>query len=360
MEKVLVTGLAIANDLGSCRACNIDFDWLISYPSVLLWANKIIITPAIDNIITNRNKTDLDKSIKLIFEIMKESNIIELVDPKDIMPEDFIKIFKLQVEDDRQKLASIFPESVKLGDDKEVPGQIIINGQEYCYPYLWSIYVSYVLARNLNAQCLFSSRAYNFSKYKFGLDNINSSMPNIKLETFHSILESYLPEIALMPHYSYTNKDKFCKTCKKEIHCKDSYLTELEINLRYILETRMYDEIIQLKEFISNTIDNMKGKDIYDISQIKNEAKKEEEKIKKKIFGIFPNIKRWTNVTTMVSLPITFLGLLTGQAGLALTGTGIASASQITNQYIEYQASKYRWIGVINRPVKAIDVEQKK
>lgn len=47
--KLLVTGLAIAK--GDYIPCNFDYSWLFKHPSTLLWADKIIITPYMDEVI---------------------------------------------------------------------------------------------------------------------------------------------------------------------------------------------------------------------------------------------------------------------------------------------------------------------
>ena len=47
MNKVMITGLALGLETKACQACNFDFEWLLRYPSVLVWADKIVVTKGI-------------------------------------------------------------------------------------------------------------------------------------------------------------------------------------------------------------------------------------------------------------------------------------------------------------------------
>ena len=46
MNKVLVTGLGVASELGICESCNLNFSWLVNNPSTILWADQLYIPQA--------------------------------------------------------------------------------------------------------------------------------------------------------------------------------------------------------------------------------------------------------------------------------------------------------------------------
>ena len=54
MEKnrIIVTGLSLFKDTlqEQCIACDYDFEWVFTYPSTLLWADEIILSPSIMDI----------------------------------------------------------------------------------------------------------------------------------------------------------------------------------------------------------------------------------------------------------------------------------------------------------------------
>ena len=51
MNQLLVTGLALGRAFDTCQACNFDLSWVIRYPSTLLWADRIMLTPEITSIV---------------------------------------------------------------------------------------------------------------------------------------------------------------------------------------------------------------------------------------------------------------------------------------------------------------------
>ena len=57
MNKVLITGLGTARDLGICDACHLDFTWLYKNPSVLLWADELCIPQSAFDIEKARNES---------------------------------------------------------------------------------------------------------------------------------------------------------------------------------------------------------------------------------------------------------------------------------------------------------------
>ena len=72
MNKVLVTGLGFASDMGICEACGLNFSWLVNNPSVILWADKLVM-PKISFDTELLNKTENDG--KVISKIIaKEDN----------------------------------------------------------------------------------------------------------------------------------------------------------------------------------------------------------------------------------------------------------------------------------------------
>ena len=46
MNKILITGLGVSNELGICESCNLNFSWLVNNPSTILWADQLYIPQA--------------------------------------------------------------------------------------------------------------------------------------------------------------------------------------------------------------------------------------------------------------------------------------------------------------------------
>lgn len=153
MNRILVTGLALGNDadIDACQSCNYDLTWLFANPSTLLWADKIVLTPEILAYIKNSyypdGKENLGRAVSLIFERLEDNGLIEIRSASDVITKKVKdEIFAL-IEEERERLPLTFPQSVKLGRGK-VPGQIFVNGAEYCAPSIWTMYASFILAKN--------------------------------------------------------------------------------------------------------------------------------------------------------------------------------------------------------------------
>jgi len=175
MTKVLITGHSVGNDFGLCDTCGFDHEWLLRYPSVLLWVDSILMTKSTWNSIINTDKKDeqpFEKTTRLIFEMLHSSGLLKIIDPFDVVSPDMGKSIVSSVESDINALVSRFPNAVKLGNSNEVPGQIFIHNYEYCSPYLYSVYASLLLAKLLDAQCLFNNRVLTYCNYKFGLGSV--------------------------------------------------------------------------------------------------------------------------------------------------------------------------------------------
>ena len=358
MNKVFITGLALANDYVTCGPCNFDLEWIINHPSVFLWADKIIVTSAIWESIFEANfpsdMPELSKSIKLIFEIAKAENIIEIVSAKDIMLDSFSKYLQIQVAKDRQLLAETFPDIIKLvtEEDKSVPGGFTINGEEFCGLYVWQIYAGLFLSKALGAQCLFNRKSIEYCKYKFGLNYYNGAVSDTKFNANQKIFEAFIPNEPIIHHYAYDNKGK-CLTCKHEKECSDIYLSNIEDNFYKIINWRNYDEIKQIRNTLNSIIDKRETYgDSMVTEDIIKEFQKKREKIRKIIFMLFPQVKRWANVTTLISTPAAIVGNLTGNPVVTSVAATMTGASVFTEKMIEMLSNKYRWVSFTSAGLK--------
>ncbi|KAA6319636.1 hypothetical protein EZS27_030492, partial [termite gut metagenome] len=99
MKNVFISGLAIGNECGTCACSNINVDWLFSYPSNLLWIDKVYISHPIWEAIINEQtpeeigkgkKIEFNKATKLIFEILDSVGMVEVVNTKSLLTEDFV------------------------------------------------------------------------------------------------------------------------------------------------------------------------------------------------------------------------------------------------------------------------------
>ena len=356
MNRVLVTGLALGLEAKTCESCNFDLEWLIRYPSILIWADEIIITKAIWDVVSKGvypdQSRELTKAVRLIFELASSENIIKVINPSKIISPDLKNDIYVQIRKDRKSFTKFFPDHVTLGDSSEVPGQIFIDGVQYCTPHIWTIYAAYILASALNAHCLFDSNVLNYCRYKFGLTNLPKEGETGRVQSFQAVFEGYLPNATLFPGYVLSENSK-CHICANEKNCRDTYLSTLEADLKEIFSWRNYDEIHQLKAVVSAIVrKHQESGGIVNPADILHEFRNEQNKIRKRIKLVFPKVKRWANITTMLSIPVIFAGLGTGNYLITLSGSGLAGLSKLSKELIELLSSKYSWVGFISKDAK--------
>lgn len=353
MNKVLVTGLALGKGMGFCDACDFDFDWIVEYPSVLIWADKLLVSPTIWETVSSGESLpdypELAKSLQIIFKIARAEGIIEVIDPATIISPDVRDAMLTQIDKDRALLVKVFPDHVRLGDDEEVPGQIFIDGYEYCSLRLWTIYAGLLLARAWDAQCLFGGSVFNYCRYKFGLSGFPKEGEPGSIESFHSVFEAYVPNTSILPKYVLGSKGP-CDTCAKEEACKDKYLLELEKNLKMIIRWRDYDEIQQIKAVVEDIVRTRhKSGGVIDPADILHDFRSVEDKLRRRVKLMFPKVRRWANITTMLSIPVAVAGHASGAPLITGTGAGLAGLSILAKELVELLSSKYSWIGFVSK-----------
>ncbi|MDD3364488.1 MAG: hypothetical protein PHZ03_05860 [Syntrophomonas sp.] len=349
LNRLLVTGLALGIETGVCSVCDFDFEWLLRFPNVLIWADEIQVTNKIFDFISLAERMPYwddrtGKSIKLIFEMAKSEGIIKTFNMTEVLSNETYETIDKMVERDRQQLIQHFPEYIKKGDEENVPGEMFIGERHFCYPNMWTIHAALLLAKKFEGSCLFDQHSLEFCKYKWGLEYAQQGS---LLESFVTVFNTYLPELELMQYYGD------CIKCEKYESCNDMYLAEVEKNFKKIVKWREYDEVYQMKQVTNDIVKkrNKKG-GVIEAKEILAEFQSIEEKLKKRLNSKFPKIKRWSNISTIISIPCTLAGAASGRASLGLAGAGLYGISKASTELIKFLESKYSWVGFVNKDEK--------
>ena len=357
MNKILLSGLALGKDIGLCPVCNFDFDWLIKNPSSLLWVDKIIVPQNILNTIKDKKSSDnmkLNEGMKLLFEVLEDKKMLEIIDIKDYISNEVANKLYEQTQKDRDVLSEMFPEIIKKGDDN-CPGELFIGDIHYCSSYVWQIYASLFLSMQLNAQIMYTPESLSYCKYKFGATNSYIPNSNTKNEVISNIFNSLIPPVRVFSDFTFRTKE-YCENCKKITSCEKQYLKRTESNITKILEYRETDELFQIRDVLNEIIAIKSSKKQIitqnDINDILNQYKGRAYKINKLLKKHFPKIEKWSNIATLITLPICIVGVATdnpiisGISGIA--ATGISS----TRAWLELLKTKYSWVGFIENSKK--------
>lgn len=346
MNKVLVTGLGIAKDIGICESCNLDFSWLINNPSVLLWADQLIMPTASFEAEIARKDEKSEKVISLFLKMADKAEMISKVNLSELYQEKVSDDIYKQMMKDKERLISTFPQVIKSGDER-VPDEILIEEQGFCGPWMSSIYASIRVANDLDANCLFSKREHTFLKYLYGLDAPQIG-GNAISNVYNEVFSLYMPELNHVHSYAFTEEER-CVECAHYEECKDNYLYDTQTMLEKIMKWREYDELQQAKEEI-NKIIKVKN-DLCsenDIKDVVNQFKERQDKINKNINKRFPKIERWTKMTTVVATPITIASAISGNIPLTIGSAVATGVAEMTEQLMEVYRSKNNWVGFVN------------
>lgn len=348
MKKVLITGMGIGKELGVCDACNLNLSWLVSSPGTLLWADKICLPKSQYDLHTKHPHSKTDVALSIVLSELYNHKLLDLVE----IPHDTAAIQDLinsNVESDFKNMMKFFPESVKILDkEKNDHNNIQVGSKEYCRPYINSIYASRYLADFLHASCLFGERDYEFLKYREGIAYRDA--PDIQyIGVLSELFSGLLPGTQILPGYALTQPEK-CDACDKQNDCQKTYEEDAKRAICKYLEWREYDELYELRKEIDTILlkQALIGKDI-SLEEAKRALEEKERKINTNIKKRFPKIKRWTKLSTVLSIPATIVSAAGGNIPAAVISASLAGAAKATEQVLEYYESKNKWVGFINR-----------
>jgi len=353
MNKLLVTGLALGKEADVCDACNFSFGWLLEYPSVFVWSDKILVPEVIWKAIMAEAyppSKELAKCCKLIFEIAEADGTIEIVSPLTIIDDTLKKAIFDEIEKDAALLQKTFPDRVStrlLGDSEDAPRELTIDGVGYCKARIWTIYASLILARALGANCLFEQEVLLYMRHKFGISGSPAQADSGKIESSRTIFEAVIPNDPIFPDYAFSSQRE-CLTCRREDSCKDTYLSTLEKSFTELIRWREYDEVQELRSTIEEIIRKRSAyNEPIDPQDIIHDFRDREKMLRNRLKSVFPKAKRWAHIATMLSIPIAVSGVVTGASLMTVAGAGSVGLSQLTKELINLLESKYRWISFL-------------
>jgi hypothetical protein len=351
-NKIIVTGLALGADADpeTCQACNFDISWIFQYPSTLIWADSIVVTPTILKSFKDPtwphepkcpNGYPVAEVKKIFFDKAGEAGLIEVRDPTRDIDDSVRDALRNHVEKDRKILAEMFPSAVSLDVEENVPGSMRIEGMHYCTPRILSIYYSLLLADRWGAQPLLNDHTYTYLKYSFGIRASELQETTQRLETFSQLFREQLPEIDIRPH----TEGESCWSCAQFDTCDKVEHKEIQKRLTDYLRLREYDEVAQMKALHSELARKLKREQSADFSgDIKHRFEDTRRILHRRFNRLFPIAMRWSNLTTILSIPVVVAGVTTQSPILAGVGAGVAGLSQIARHYMEILASKNRWL----------------
>ncbi|MGO8750582.1 MAG: hypothetical protein ACLQNE_31930 [Thermoguttaceae bacterium] len=353
MNKVLMSGLAVGKDVGVCASCNFDYSWVLAYPAMLVWSDGIILTPTIWAQLTSGawppNVPELARCLKIIFELAHDAHIVEVRDPSQVVTPDLATEIWKQAEADHGIISHAFPGRVSL-DDRG----LVVDGHDYCLPYVASLYSVLVLSAAWNAHCFLSDRALTYWKYRFGTASPQrEASPHA--EGFQSVFDAYLPNEPLGTKYlecSLVHRDKL-GVCEKRPECERNSLAEIEKNAATLLHWRDYDEVHQLRDVVERIVRQRESAGgALNPEEVTKDVRELERKLNRRMRLVFPKITRWADIVTMLSVPVTLASVETGSRALICSAASLGAIAQLGKIATSVLKSHYSWIGFNPKELK--------
>ena len=292
-----------------CEPCSLNFSWLIENPATLIWT-----------------------------EIIKSNNVLDIIEINQDLKKGIEPYYEKSV-DEFKELTTKLPIVNASVNNENIVEEIKIKDYYYCLPYVASLYTQIGIANEIGANCLFSEKDYTY------LENINKVD---KARIYNEIFNVYFPN-ELIHSYAYENEER-CMECIKFNECKDNYLKEIEENTLQLLKWRDYDEIQIAKHEIDKII---KQKELLNescnVEDIKKEFNEKQNKINKNIKKIFPKIRRWTNLATILSTPATIYSAVNDNLQATIVSASIGGVSKAIDEGLKYYENKNNWVSFINK-----------
>lgn len=347
-KSILVTGLVLGKESKICECNNVNFGWIFSQSTDLLWADNVIITENEMAVVKDLSSRDsYMKAIEIVFSILQDAGMVKIISDSEISQDN-----AEMISDRLDKDLSLLSDIIKYSNNENDP-IMSIGDSHFCFPSLWTFYASIYLSFYHNA---------NFSLTTDELSYLNALIPR-KYGKFieetgarvaiEEVLSLYLPSIQIGHPYLFENKEELCGLCKNSKKCQDGYLSDIEKQVYKVIEFRQYDEIHQLCEVLNKLCDRkasfdtvLTGTELWNDLQV--EAKVQERKARK----VLKNLSKWRKLSTFVSIGLGAASFIDPVFGLAATIPTLAS--HLLNEKENKTKKDASWINFVSNPEQVL------
>lgn len=349
MKSIFQNGLALGIPTKNCQCINMNFSWLFSNPTNLLWMDKLIVTEGMWKLIMSDSgvveymekskQQPYSKAVKLVYNILNDVGLVNII-PDDSITQEQAALIDEQICDDLEMLEDYIKE------DSDT--MIKIANHCYCIPSLWSLYAALYLSQANNASFMLATHELDYLKLLLPL-KLNRSVPIAsRTSAINEILNIKLPHLELGHNYLFDTTEH-CRICERESLCKDSYLTDIEKQTFNILKYCEHEEISQLCELMDR-ICSEKFKTEFDVSpcDLLHEINIEKVKVQRKLNKTYRSIEKWNTIVMTISASMT-LGAFFSHPTLAAIGASGVLTANVIGTIKNYNEKKYKWVNLFNK-----------
>jgi len=226
-----------------------SLEWFFNNASVLLWADRILVTSKDFETLHLQKYFDDDtdrECARIFFDRLRDEGIIEVFQPDKYLSEPVLASIEAQA----------LRDAARWGVDPGLPNEsgqyehniIQISGNGYCIPVVRGVYGSLTLARFLRCSCVFDTRERAFVNDRFTLLGNAAGLGLAGQRVFSELYSVLLP--GLQPERDFM---LFChpergRTCGQADSCRQNARDNLERMTEHILVSREKPELVSLAQ----------------------------------------------------------------------------------------------------------------
>ena len=329
---------------GKGAANLVSMEWLISQPSLLLWADTILVSqPDFEYVcagLFNRDDQALSDTYALIFERLHGEGLITTFEPQKTIPRSSAASVRNLAISDIERFGTT-PKTHVNGS--RTPGMIETRSGSFCAVALENIYMNLLASNLLGCSCLMDGYKATFVKERF---RQQSHMKTAASKAFDEMYSVLVPE--LNPHQTHY---LFCpKTtrsdCANGESCQRSTRKNVNGFIDDVLLMRSKPEIQGLSSLIERI--ELANPDA-NPSEISRAVIKDISKAQRRLHDAYPAIKLWARIIGEVSTAAIGLALTSPSSDLttplvAATAIGGLTAAALTESKISADTWKIAYV----------------
>lgn len=335
MDKVLIEGSGCMGD--SCVSNLTSTEWLFDYPSIMVWADSILISEQDYAFLSSghfeHNDSGISEDFAQLISSLKDEAIVEVYNPLNVLPDISRESVIAQVQHDLDWFG--IPASERDQQGKVEPAHILYDNMHICPVVLESIYSSLLTSRLLGCTCIMDRKKASFAFSRFGTSYPSSSQST---EVFNELYSVLVPELRIYRDYRL-----FCPTERKNkcVHGDECIQQRSKNVIRFIDDLRFLRDNPDLKA-LKKLIDKKESDLGPEDDQLKNAVLRDISRAQKRLFESYPAAQKWMKyIATVSSSAIAAISSSASEALLPIAG--ILGATQILDVKIRELQQKEHW-----------------
>ena len=290
---MLLEGPGCVCDEGSRNT--ISLEWLFQRPSVLLWADEILVSMAdYEYVLTGHHAHGglFEESAALLFDALHDEGIIRVIDPNDYLPNISRDSVTQQVLFD----IGAFGSEPSVSDESGLVEPAMIKGEygSFCGYMLESMYTNLLMSNLLHCSCLVDDNKALYLKHRFDHTKERGLVHGNAFDELYSIA---IPELQPFHDFQLFCPDEISSSCANAANCAADVKRNVRKYRDAILFYRSDKEIRGLSSLVEEYENERKLND----EAVSEAVLKDVIKAQKRLRDSLPQAKRWCKIVTGVA-----------------------------------------------------------